>query len=305
MSYDFSKKWTADEHASTSEPEILPPSVSRQQWAARPAQSITVPNPVMRDTFFGRPNHADYRRQVQQVNETETAITALVRTRTEKEHATIEYERTLARRESMVGLLEQDRLKIGVGIAEAKVELKKAIHELERQDEEAINNDRLRELHALDYQAHRAQRQQTLAEETAKAGSAEEIATLKAAAEKARARRELQEEQNRLEAALAKAERTRRAREADLDEADDGDPEEFRQAMKTQRKRDNINRAAAKREAEILKRVDGDESLLDEEEVDELEGIRQARARAQQSVDKDSALGAIFPDDEGEEEKRS
>jgi hypothetical protein len=208
--------------------------------------------------------------------------------------------------QSMSGLLEQDRLQIGVGIAEVKVELQKALQQVELQNQKAQNDVRCRELDTLAYEAQLAKQQRILAEETAKADAAAELAKLRVDAERARAEQELCVAQCALTAAQVKADRAQHTRQADLDEADDGDPEEFRQAMKTQRRRDNTNRAAAKREADILKRVDGDESLLTEEEIDELEGIRQAKVRAQRAADASSALGAIFPyaDDE-EEEQRS
>jgi hypothetical protein len=70
--------------------------------------------------------------------------------------------------------------------------------------------------------------------------------------------------------------------------------------MARERKRQDIARAAAKRERVILDRVNGDETELTEEEIDELEGIRGARERAQRTLDETNALGAIFPRGEDE-----
>lgn len=283
------------------QPEILPPSYQKE-WKARPAEEIAVPEPVLRHrrTLFGGSyvDMDDYRWQLRSAEETTKAVTSLIRTKTEKEKAFTEYERVLAEREHMPLLIEGDRLSMGIKVARVRSEFQQTLKQIDRQEhqteQDIINDGRLRELEALEYETELARKRQVLADEKAKAAQAEELAALKAQAEKARAEAELEKERR-------KTEQAKRSRiDGDVSDLDEDDPHEFECAMAIERKRQDIARAAAKREAIVLARANGDESLLTEDELDELEGIRQAKERAQRNVDETNALGAIFPH-EGED----
>src|SRR5512147_2349289 len=75
----------------------------------REVAPIDIPNPVLRRGWFAHHDHAAFQEEVRDVEQSEKAVTSLVKTRTEKEKALIEHERALARREMMPGLIEQDR----------------------------------------------------------------------------------------------------------------------------------------------------------------------------------------------------
>jgi hypothetical protein len=276
------------------EEEVLTPS-RRSEWKPRQATDIAAPEPVMRRrrTLFGSYDDvADFQGQIRQSERITKDITALTQAKTEKEEAFIRYERILSERELMPLMIEQDRMNLGVQVAETRGKLHAACQKIRRAkdqaEQDALTDQRNAELETLDFETERTRRQQTLADERARAAHAEELAILKAQTELAEARRKLEQAQ--------------RAAEGGVATVDDSDPLEFQQAMTRERKRQDIARAAAKRERAILARVNGDESQLTEEELDELEGIRGAKQRAQRAVDETSALGAIFP--QGEEETR-
>lgn len=285
--------------------EILPP-VSSQKWQPRSAEHINVPSPTMRRTLFGRLDHAGFQEELREVEQSEKAITSLTQARTQKEQALTEYERTLAKRQLMPAILEQDRVAVLGDVALAQSALRRTLQHITRQEQQdaqgALNDSRLRELETIEYETELARKRQVLAEERAKAANIEEIAALKAKAQQAKAERELREEEAEREKAHQKFEQAKRGRLDHEIGAPDEDPPEFRRAMANQRKHQDIARAAAKREAAILAEAGGDEMHLDADARDELESIRQAKARAQEQVDRTAALGAIFPyGDDGEE----
>lgn len=275
------------------QPEILPPS-SKRDWHPRPAGEISIPSPVMRYSFFGRPDHAGFQAEVYEVERSEKAVQSLIETRTEKEKVLTEYERACARRELMPALIEQDRLAVYGEVALAKSALQRTLQHFSREEAQSYHNEqndaRAQELKSLDFEIARAEKLQALAGLQTKAAHAERIAQL-------RAERELQEEEAKVAAARRKAEQARNTRATDSD-FDEEDPLEFQRAMAFARKQESIARAARREEAAILARVGGDTSKLTEKEMYELEAIRQARVRAQQAVDASAALGAIFPDEE-------
>jgi hypothetical protein len=246
-----------------------------------------------RRTLFGSYDDvADFQGQIRQSERITKDITALTRARVEKEEVFIEYERILSKRELMPLMLEQDRMNLGVQVAETRGALHAACQKIRRAkdqaEQNALTDQRNAELDTLDFETERARRRQLLADEQARAAHAEELATLKAETASLQAQTELAEARRKLEQA-------QRAAEDGAVTIDASDPLEFQQAMTRERKRQDIARAAAKRERAILARVNDDESQLTEEEIDELEGIRGAKQRAQRVVDETSALGAIFP----------
>lgn len=282
------------------EVEILTPSLSNE-WKPRQASDIRAPEPTMRrrKTWLGRSydDVDDYEEQVRQSAQITKDITTLTRAKTENEEALIEHERTLSKRELMPLMLEQDRMVLGVQVAETRTALYDACQRIRRNEhqaeQDALTDERNAELDTLDFETARAQKRQLLADEQARARHAEEIAGLKAETASLQAQAEHAEARRKLEQA-------QRAAEEMAATPDDGDPLEFRRAMARERKRQDIARAAAKRERVILDRVNGDETELTEEEIDELEGIRGARERAQRTLDETNALGAIFPRGEDE-----
>lgn len=285
------------EGAQLSAPEVeaLTPS-HRSEWKPRQATDIAAPEPAMRrrkPLFGGSYDDVDdFQAQIRQSERITKDITTLTRAKTEKEEAFIEHERTLSKRALMPLLLEQDRMALGVQVAETRGALHAACQKIRQNehqaDQDALTDQRTAELDTLDFETECARRRQLLADEQTRATHAEELAALRAETASLQAQADLAEARRKLEQAQRAAENVAKT-------VDDGDPPEFQRAMAGERKRKDISLAAAKRESVILARVDGDESQLTEEEIDELEGIRGAKERAQRAVDESSALGAIFP----------
>ncbi len=288
------------------EPEILPPS-SQTNWKPRAAHDIAVEDPVLKTVkpLFG-PAYVDtagYRAELYDAKQTNEAATALLQAKEKREQALQSYERTLAQRELLPGLIERDRIAIGIDITLAQGELAKARQVLANYDRAVSDAARLGQLDSVEYELALARKQTELAEAKAKQARAEKIAGLRAQAEEMSAQQVLYEAQcgrDEAEGRAARAQRTRGGQANGF--GDDNDPPEFREAMEVEEKRQRIARASAKREQAILARVNGDESQLTEDEVEMLEGIRQAKARAQRQFDGAAALGAIFPYAESEEE---
>lgn len=282
------------------EAEILAPS-QRGEWKPRQATDIRAPEPVMRrrKTWFSGSydDVDDFQAQIRQSERITKDITALTHAKTEKEEAFIEHERVLAKRELMPLMLDQDRMTLGLQVAETRSELHAACQKIRqnehRAEQDALTDERNAELDTLDFETERARRRQLLADEQARAKNAEALAALRAETASLQAQAELAEARRKLEQA-------QRAVDEVTVPMHDGDPLEFQRAMAKERKRQDIARAAAKHERVILDAVDGDESLLTEEEQDELEGIRGAKERAQRAVDETNAFGAIFPQGEDE-----
>lgn len=287
------------------EPEILPPS-SQTNWKPRAAHDIAVADPVLKTVkpLFG-PAYVDtagYRAELYDAKQTNEAATALLQAKEKKEEALQSYERTLAQRELLPGLIERDRIAIGIDITLAQVELAKARQVLASHDRAVSDAARLGELDSVEYELALARKQAELAEAQAMQAQAEKIGGLRAEAEEMSAQQVLYEAQCGRDEAKGKAAQAQRTHDGQADGfGDDNDPPEFRQAMEVEEKRQRIARAAQEREQAILARVNGDETQLTEDEVDALDGIRQAKARAQRQFDGTAGLGAIFPyESEGE-----
>lgn len=297
--YDVSGKYRnsraegSQPRISAREPEALTPSAQRD-WTPRRANDISVEDPVLRQhkTLFGTPyvDVGEFHGEIRQAARTNREVVALLKAKTEKEEAFQELERIQARRELLPGRIERERLEIGTGITLAQVEVAKARHLLAEQDRAALDHERLAELDQVEFELELARKRAALAEARERAANAEAVAKLKAQTEQADAERERNEATRRL-----------RAHQSGAEGGLAKEPSEFTAALATQTRRGDIARAAAKRESAILARVDGDESQLTEEEIDELEGIRGAKERAQRAVDESSALGAIFPQESGDE----
>lgn len=283
------------------EPEILPP-VAREEWKPRSAEPINVPSPVMRRGFFGQHDHAGFQQQVREVEQSERAVTSLIRTRTEKEQAVVEYERALARRELMPDLIEQDRLAVFADVSLARAALRRTVEHINQQHDAhayaASEERRLRELEALEYETERARKRRVLAEEQAMAAGAEEIAAVKAKAAAYEAEAELEKARRKVN--LAK-ERRIDIEVDEVDKVDDREPAAFREELARGRERENIRKAARRREEELLAEVDGDETKLSQAQRDRREEIRGAAHRSLKNIDLGAATGTIFPDADEEE----
>ena len=234
------------------EPEILPPA-AREEWKPRPAEPINVPSPVMRRGFFGQNDHAGFQQQVREVEQSERAVTSLIRTRDEKEKATVEYERSLARRELMPALIEQDKLTVLGDVALARAALRRTFEYINRQQDAnsnaAVHEDRVQHLKELEYETELARKRRVLAEEQARAKGAEEIAAVKAKAAAYEAEAELEKAKRKVN--LAK-ERRIDSELGEADDVDDREPAAFREELARGRERENIRKAARRREEEIL-----------------------------------------------------
>lgn len=270
--------------------EILPPTATPERWHARPAVQLDIPMPGIVRGFWGGVNLPKTREGIEEHTKCTRALADNVKARTELEENHTTYERTLAKREHMPALIEQDRQEVIQRTLEMQAKTRRLRFEIEEQEKqdrhEALNRERIRDLEALEYEKARAMKERELAEACVEREHAEAIAERKAAL------RALKAELDATRFHAAAQEERRRTQVAD---EEGGMPRELRDALKTETRYGDIDAAAAELERQTLAKAGGDEAHLSEDDRDTLERIRQARARARQALEAEDALGAIFP----------
>lgn len=270
--------------------EILPPTATPERWHARSAEHLDIPMPGVVRGFWGGVNLEKTRAGIEEHTKCNRALADNVKARTELEEALTTHERTLAKREHMPALIEQDRHEVIQRTLETQEKtrrLRVAHEEQEKQDrQDALNRERIRALEALEYDRALAEKERELAEARVERQHAEAVAERKAAL------RALKAELDDARFRAAAQEERQRTQTADEDGVL---PRELRDALKTETRFGAIDAAAAELERQILARAGGDEARLSEDDRDTLERIRQGRVRAREAIEAEDALGAIFP----------
>jgi hypothetical protein len=270
--------------------EILPPTATPERWHPRPTQQLEIPMPGVVRGFWGGVNLPKTREGIEEHTRCVRAVTDNTKAKTELEEAITTHERTLAKREHMPALIEQDREEVIQRTLETQAKTRRLRFEHEEQEkqdrQDARNRERVRELEALEYEKARALKERELAEARVELEHAEAIAerkaalrALKADVDVARFRADVQAERGRAQSA----------------DEEEGMPRELREALKTETRFSDIDAAAAALEQQTLAKVGGDETQLSEDDRDTLERIRQGRVRAREAVEAEDALGVIFP----------
>lgn len=271
--------------------EILPPTATPERWHARSAEHLDIPMPGVVRGFWGGVNLPKTREGIEEHTKCVRAVTDNTKAKTELEEALTTHERTLAKREHMPALIEQDRQEVIQRTLEMQAKtdrLRFQIAEQKKQDrQDALNRERIRDLEALEYEKARIMKERELAEARVEREHAEAVAERKAALRTLKAE---------LDAARFRAEVREEGRRSHDDEADEERmPRELRDALKTETRFGDIDAAAAELERGILAKAGGDEARLSEDDRETLERIRQGRIRARQALEAEDALGAIFP----------
>lgn len=296
-------------------PTLASPSVSERvshdlaTWKPRSTPDFHLPMPAVPLDWHGRPKLAGYAGSIRQLTDITNSVTGLYKALGAKEEALQDAERTHQRRELMPLVKEADRIAMGEQLLRARGALATTEHMLERQrlreEQELVDEERTRELTDYDFKAELANRSRAVAkaeaeaaEMEAKAAQAGALARLNLDAAMAAAETEAWNQKTNRDEAQRRADEARARLDDDLAPPQRDLAPELAVALASQRHRQRIRKDADRLEQEILSRGKRDQSQLTEDELAELEDVRQARAVAERQFDTNGA-GIVFPAPDG------